>query len=424
MTDLRICLITETYFPEMGGGETQARALVEGLAGGGHAVTVLTRRSRRELARRETGCGWTIERLAPAGRAHWKKWGLLLTLIPPLIRRRRAFDLVFVSGYRVVGLVVVPLARLLGKPVVLKADSLGEMSGAFFQAGLAKYGLSGGFWPVRLFLAWRNRVLRRAAAFVAISSAVREELRAGGVDGRMIAPIPNSVDTDRFLPVSAAERRELRRRFGLPESARIAIYTGRLVTTKGLPLLVEVWRRLAGEMGSVHLLLVGEGGLGIQNCEAALRASVRQHGLDGRVTFTGRVTDVAPYLQAADCFVLPSEDEAFGLAAVEAMACGLPVLATAVGGLVDIVGDGETGLLIPPADAGALAGGLRRLLGDEKLSQALGRAGRRRAEAVYSQARILANFEQLFGALIDGRGIPDLDPAAGQTDHHERFAGR
>jgi glycosyltransferase involved in cell wall biosynthesis len=394
----RICLLTETYHPLVGGGETQARALAEGLTQRGWQVLVLTRRHEGALPTQENVKGIPVHRIAPSGAAHWKKWGLLLSSGPALWRRRRQYDLIFVCGFRVVGVTAVLLAKLLDKPIILKADSLGEMSGDFFAGGLARFGLRPSFFPFRAFLGLRNGVLRRADRFVAISTVVADELRAHGVPGEQIEYIANSVDNGRFHPVSPAEKEALRRQLGLPLAAPLVVFSGRLVSYKGLPLLLAVWREIQAQFSQAHLLLVGAGGLDIDNCEAELREYVITHQLQTSVHFSGGVSDVERYLQAADIFVFPTENEAFGIALIEAMACGLAVIGTAVGGVPDILEDEVTGLLIPARDFARLQAALLRLLHDAPLRRRLGAAARQQVQAHYSHDAVIGRYADLFSA--------------------------
>ena len=139
---MKICIFTETYYPVVGGGETQARLLAEGLITNGHSVIVLTRRSDAALRKHEDYGDVSVYRLAPVGSGQLKKWGLLLSSLPALIRLRDQYDLIFVSGYRIIGLTAVLVGKLFRKPVVLKADSQGEMSGEFFESGLRNFSLS------------------------------------------------------------------------------------------------------------------------------------------------------------------------------------------------------------------------------------------------------------------------------------------
>lgn len=391
----RIALVTETYAPEVGGGETQARALAEALAAGGARVCVVTRRSRPESPRRERLGGVTVHRLPPSGRGPLRKWLLALPVALMLGRLGREVDVLLVCGFRILGIPAVPIARALRIPCVLKADSVGEMSGAFFDAGLARAGLSRRSPPFRLALALRNRLLRRADAFVAISSAVERELREAGVPPERIRRIPNGIEPTRFAPADPQERRRLRKDLGLPMEGRIVVYTGRLVRTKGLLPLLEAWRALAASRPDARLVLVGSGGLDMHACEEELRRFVTRHGLGPSVRFVGAVADVAPYLRAADVFAFPSQDEAFGLSLAEAMACGLASASTDVGGLADLLRHGRNGLRVEPGCAGSLRDALAALLDDPDRRAALGHAARRDVVEACGIDAVVAAYQHL-----------------------------
>ena len=391
----RICILTETYHPEVGGGETQARALAEGLAARGHAVELLTRRSRPDSAKRERLDGVEIARLPPTGRGSLKKWALALPVALALLRRARRADAILVCGFRILGMPAVAVARLFGVRCVLKADSVGEMSGAFFERGLADRNLSRSAAPVRVLLAARDALLRRADAFVAISRVIEAELEAGGVPPERVVPIPNGVDTERLRPAEPAERRALRERLRLPTEARIAVYTGRLVRYKGLFELVEAWAALCRTRGDLKLLLVGSGGLDVDACESELRERVARLGLSAQVHFTGAVPDVRDLLRAADVFVFPSQDEAFGLSLVEAMACGLPAVSTTVGGLADVVRDGKNAVAVAERAAAALEDALGHLLDDAPRRARLGRAAREDAVARFGMDAVVDDYQRL-----------------------------
>jgi glycosyltransferase involved in cell wall biosynthesis len=391
-----ICLLTETYHPVVGGGERQARALASGLAQQGFGVTVVTRRSDAALLPHEAMEQVAVYRVPPTGKTHLKKWALLLTTVPALWAQRRYYDLIFVSGFRVLGITAVILSKLLGKKCVLKADSLGEMSGDFFAAGLQRLHLRPSSLPFRLFLALRNAVLRRADAFVAISSAIAEEIAASGVSPQMIHCIPNSVDVFHFRPVDEATKSLLRQKQNLSDRSRIVVYTGRLVSYKGLPALLRVWKEIQEEQEDVRLLLVGAGGLDMHNCEAELKQYVRENQLQDSVHFTGAVPDVREYLQLADIFAFPTQDEAFGISLVEGMACGLAVVGTSVGGVQDIIEDKHNGLVVPPDDAPRLREALTQLLQDPALRKRLGTAAVQTVRSRYTSKSVNARYAQLF----------------------------
>jgi glycosyltransferase involved in cell wall biosynthesis len=399
---VRVCIFTETFHPVVGGGETQARLLADGLAAHGSPVFILTRRSDGGLPVHERLDGLLVRRLGPSGRGQLKKWGLLASALPALLRLRREYDLVFVSGFRIVGVAAVLATRLLGKRVVLKADSQGEMSGEFFTAGLARFGVRRSSPPFRAFLALRNAVLRRADAFAAITADVAAELTEAGVAASAIHRIPNAVDTTRFVPAGRERKRELRRRLGIPPEGAVVTYTGRLVSYKGLPLLLRVWAELRPSHPDARLLLVGTGGLDIHACEDELRAFVRDHDLEGSVVFAGSVGNVHEYLQASDAFAFPTENDAFPSALIEAMACALPVVTTPVGAIPEVVEDGVNGLLVPPRDGAALRRALERLLVDPALSARLGQAGLRTVQERYAAGRVTRFYAELFTRLAAG----------------------
>jgi glycosyltransferase involved in cell wall biosynthesis len=388
--------LTETYYPVIGGGETQARSLAEALSAQGLATLVITRRSSATLPRQEKIGGVSLFRLPPTGEAHLKKWGLLLTSGPVLWRQRRQYDVLYVSGFRVLGIAAVLAGWLLGKWCVLKADSQGEMSGDFFSAGLAHLRLPAAWPPFRLFIWARNTILRRADAFVAISGEIADELAASGVAPAKIWRIPNSVDVSRFYPADEEARALLRQRHGLPAASRVVVYAGRLVSYKGLPLLLRAWKEIAAQRDDAQLWLVGAGGLDIHNCEAELRGYVRENQLEGSVFFAGSVPDVSEYLRVADIFAFPTEKEGFSVALIEAMACGLAVVSTNVGGLKDILQDGANALVVPANDYDRFVAALACLLNDGTLRQLLGEAARQSVQACYTREAVTQRYIDLF----------------------------
>jgi glycosyltransferase involved in cell wall biosynthesis len=343
-----------------------------------------------------------IYRLPPVGRAHYKKWGLLFTSVPALFKRRRQWDVILVSGFRVIGIAALLISKVCGKVCILKADSLGEMSGDFFADGLAKLHLRPTSVPFRIFLSLRNRILRGAHAFVAISSDVASELQRHGVPLHMIHTIPNSVDVRMFHPVEHHQKRALRHMLGPPQQDRIVAFSGRLVSYKGLPLLLRVWRELQRKHAHTSLLLVGAGGLDIHNCEEELRAYVQANGLAHSVYFAGAVQNVHAYLQAADVFVLPTENEAFGIALIEAMACGLPVIATPVGGGKDILKHQHNGLVVEAGEFQQLYDALNQLLAYSTDSRRLGQAACQTVQNCYATETILKAYIQLFRRVVGG----------------------
>jgi glycosyltransferase involved in cell wall biosynthesis len=397
---VKICIFTETYYPVVGGGETQARLLADGLISNGHSVIVLTRRSDAALKPHENYGDVSVHRLAPVGSGQFKKWGLLLSSLPALVRLRDQYDLIFVSGYRIIGLTAVLVGKLLRKPVVLKADSQGEMSGEFFESGLRKFGTSRSSLPFRLFLKFRNVILEKADAFSAITPEIASEWISSKLPLTRIHLIPNGVDTTRFAPANAEQRVFLRDKLNLPQAAVIAIYTGRLVSYKGLPLLLKVWDEIRCRHEEAILLLAGTGGLDIHNCEAQLHDYVKSAGLEKHIWFLGPVQNIPEYLQAADLFAFPTENDAFPSSLIEAMACGLPIVTTPVGAIKTIVVNQETGLLVQPGNRQQLLEALECLVTNKSLASQLGQAGHQVIWERYSAESIIRKYLALFESTL------------------------
>ncbi|HEY7756190.1 MAG TPA: glycosyltransferase family 4 protein [Actinomycetota bacterium] len=210
-------------------------------------------------------------------------------------------------------------------------------------------------------------VHRRIAAPVAVSQAAADFL-SRSIRGA-IEIVPNGVDVERFAEPGPPAP-------GLPEG-RIVLWVHRLDPQKGFPVVVRAFARVAAELDDVQLVVVGDG----RDRDAVGMLSEEDR---RRVVMVGAVPhdDLPPYHAAADAFVAPATgQESFGIVLVEAMAAGLPLVATDIAGYREVVRDGVEGLLVPPNDVEALAASLRRVLGDADLASALGRAGRERARA-------------------------------------------
>lgn len=406
MKPLRVCIFTETYYPVVGGGETQAQLLAEGLIAKGHSASILTRRSNRNLKKQERLGDVMVHRLPPVGSGQLKKWGLIFSSLPMLIKLQKQYDLIFVSGFRIVGITAVLVSKIFRKSCILKADSQGEMSGDFFVNGLKKFGFSRAWLPFKLFLSLRNKILKKADAFSAISPDIAQELSSNGIKSDCIHLIPNSVDINRFFPATSAQKDLLREKLSIPPTAISVVYTGRLVSYKGLPLLLKVWKEIQCQHDDVRLLLLGTGGLDIHNCEADLKTYVKVNNLESSVHFTGAVQNVPDYLQASDIFVFPTEDDAFPSSLIEAMACALPVIATPVGAIKTVVQDGNNGLVVQPGDFPQLYHALDQLISDPERAFRLGRAALKTVRSQFSAEIVTDKYIELFRNSTTSAVIP------------------
>ncbi|HET6900615.1 MAG TPA: glycosyltransferase family 4 protein, partial [Vicinamibacteria bacterium] len=359
----RVLFLTESFHPVLGGGERHIRALGRDLARTGTPVTVVTRRGDEAWPAEETFEGMHVVRVPPPGPGRSGKYHMVPHALAALHRLRRRYDVLIVRGTRVLGLPGIVAARAAGKRVILQPEVNGEMSGEVYTWGQPFAGTALDR-AIRAGTGARNLFLRDADAFVAMSHRIREEFLAAGVPSEKVAHIPHGVDTARFHPASAAERGAARSRFGLPADACVIAYTGRLLRGKGLEDLVAAFAKVAAEVPSAHLLVVGSGAGQALSVEEDLRARVAREGLGARVTFTGALDDVSEALRAADVFAFPSVFEALGISLIEAAATGLPAVGARTGGIVDVIEDGGSGWLVDPGDLDALAARLRALVLD------------------------------------------------------------
>jgi glycosyltransferase involved in cell wall biosynthesis len=387
--------LTESFHPVMGGGEGHIRALGRALAATGVPCTVLTRRGDALWPAAEELDGVRVIRVGPPGPARLGKYLMVPAVCAALVRERSRFDVLVVRGTRVLGMPGLLVARLLGKAVVLQAEINGEMSGEAYVWG-TRFATGPGRGLVRGAVALRNLFFRDADAFVAMSRAIRGEFLAAGVARERTVHLPHGVDTARYRPAGADEKQALRRQLGLPASCVIFGYTGRLLRGKGLEALLEAFAELATGAPEAHLVLVGSGEGQALSVDAELRAEVERRSLGSRVTFAGRVDEVEAWLRAMDVFVFPSLYEALGISLIEAASTGLPSVASRTGGIVDVVRDGETGLLVEPGRVSDLLSAMRALLQDAPRRSALGRAAREDAVQRFAFGATVTRYRCLF----------------------------
>jgi glycosyltransferase involved in cell wall biosynthesis len=234
-------------------------------------------------------------------------------------------------------------------------------------------------------------------AVVTVSRAIGDAADAIARPRRPIVVVPNGADAEVFLPREAGVAR---RRIGIPEDGPVISYVGKLVPRKGVDTLIEAMGILsAREGGAPRLVMAGIGGM-----REGLEERAAELGVADRITWLGKVPhdDVGWVMSTGDVFVLPSLSEGLPTVVCEAMACGLPVVATAVDGTPEIVDDPATGLLVQPHDAQGLAAALGRVLDDPVLRATMGAEALRRSEADYTWAANARRMEDVYAAVTTG----------------------
>jgi glycosyltransferase involved in cell wall biosynthesis len=246
--------------------------------------------------------------------------------------------------------------------------------------------------------AFNRWLYRRAAKVVTTGESLRLQLlEALQLDPGKVVSVPTGIDTERFSP---GDKADARARLGLDAHQQIVGIVATLRSWKGHAYLLEAFSRL--ERPGLHLLVVGDGPQ-----LPAIREKIDALGLGSRVTLAGQQTNPETWLQAMDVFCLPSyANEGVPQAILQAMLCGLPIVTTPVGAILEAVTDSRSALVVPPKDAAALAAAIERLLGDPELASRLGMAARTEAVQRFSKASMLDRMERVFEESMrsSGRG--------------------
>ncbi|GGY41611.1 glycosyltransferase [Streptomyces djakartensis] len=394
---LAIALVSEHASPlaepagaDAAGQSVHVACLAGALADRGHRVTVYTRRDAPDLPRRvELRDGVEVHHV-PAGPAEPLPEDALLPLISEfgshLARRwrTRAPDVVH-SHYWMSGLAALRATRAHGLPLLHTYHALGTVKRRHQR-------LADTSPPERIPA--EIEVGLGCERVVATCRDEAAELARMGIPPHRVAIVPCGVDPGRFTPNGPATPRG-------PYPHRL-IQLGRLVPCKGAAVAVQALARLPGTE------LVVAGGPPADRLDAdpevrRLRGVARDTGVADRVRFTGAVPgeEVPALLRSADVVVCPADHEPFGIVPLEAMACGVPVVASAIGGQLDTVADPGTGRLVPPGDPEALARAVAGLLADPALRAACGAAGRRRVLSRYGWGRVAEATEAVYCEVLD-----------------------
>lgn len=347
---LRVGLFTNNYFPMLGGVPTAVETIRRGLATLGHDAVIVAPRMARTGDRDPS-----VIRVPAVPAPTYPDFALPLPLGPALTRRLRALDLDLYHAHHpfLLGASARRLARAARRPFVFTYHTL--------------YDRYAHYVPLPRSVVARQAI-RRSAGFantadlvLAPSEFVARRLRTQGV-GRPIEVLPTGVDLERFRP---GDRGVARRLLGLHPDERVLLYVGRLDREKNLEFLIDAVARVRAPR--LRLLLVGRG-----TRADALRRLVAARGLADRVELRGgcQPDGLPAYYRAADAFVFASTTETQGLAVLEAMACGLPVVAVRASGIEEVVTDGVSGLLVPE-EPSVFASAVDQMLADADLREKL-----------------------------------------------------
>jgi glycosyltransferase involved in cell wall biosynthesis len=367
---MRLLYFAEAFLPVVGGAEIFLDQLARRLVARGHDVTVLAAHKRDMDNRLETP--YRLLRFhKPFYRRTFPRYGAL-----HLLRAQRGGppDVVHAQGAYPSGWAAALYCRWVGRPLVVRPIGFDILPDEKVRSDARTDARVTG-------------ALRAAARVVAQSQELEELVAALGVERERIVRIPNAVDVEPF-------RRTLAARADEPLIAALGIFHRK----KGFDILLDAFARVRREVPRARLALAGDG-----EERAALEQRAAELGLRDAVEFPGLLAGDAKiaFLQRAWVFATSARREPFSNANLEALAAGLPLVATAVGGNREIVVEGANGLLVPPEDPVALAAALVRLLGDDRLRERCARGSVAKA-GEYGWERALASYEALYGDLAVG----------------------
>jgi glycosyltransferase involved in cell wall biosynthesis len=378
---LRIGMLIGRFSPVEGGAEIQCRRLSRELLKKNQSVFVLTQ-SLPRVPCFEVIDGLPVYRIGLAWKGKLGSLSYFLHGLVWLLGNNSAFDILHVHMASSPAILAAIVGKLCRKPVILKFAG-SRATGDVQTASVTWYG--------RLKL----RLLKELIGhYVCPSGEIAQELRDRGFNASRITIIPNGVDTQQFSPVANDVKLRLRSELSLPADAFVAVYCGRLQAGKGLDVLITTWDEIARrqEARKMLLLVVGSGTL-----------QERLEGDYGRwesIRFAGWKSETERYLRAADLFILPSYGEGMSNALIEAMSCGLPCIATRIGGIEELIQHKENGYLFEPGDNQMLGRHILTVLTDGAGVVAAGRKARDHVLACLSIAQVADQYTVLYKGLL------------------------
>jgi len=377
---MKLLVVVDGRLSKPAGAEKQAILLATSLAKRGHEVVLLGPRFDPGEPIDELLDGVCVHKIAYPRIRIVGALILIAKFIHLLSGRFGSFDAVHVHMAKNLAAVAGILRPSMRWTLTVKISGAWEFDGGILDPALRKQFLT------RL----RNHFIRKADAIQCISVYTRDRLIEAGYSAARIHMIPNGVRLPEVnSPIS------LQQPDYSPRNECVVSFVGRQVHVKGLDVLLRAWAMLPREYGA-KLLLIGDGPE-----RGALEASARELGIDGSVTFVGYSNDVDAYLSKSDVYVQPSRQEGMPNAVLQAMACGLPIVATAVSGNVDLVIPEQNGILVPSEDSHALCEALDNMIRDAGMRARMGRASRASA-ASYDLQRVLDRLETVYKSSVYG----------------------
>lgn len=390
---LRVCVVSPLYHPSLGGLGRQAQLLTERLAEEGVQLFVIARRMKGMppavfSPKVRVFRAWSVKPYIHT----FEKVKLINILISLtfslscallLIRKRKEYDIVHFHGASLPLFLNIALLKFLGKKV------LGKVAAA--NVGTEAGSLKGRYYGLGTFFI---KLLEMMDAFIATTGEIERGLLDDGFPGEKIKRIPNFIDFSVFGPAIADQQKHLKKKLGLGKKSYV-VFCGRFIQRKGISFLLKAWKKVADDFAGAGLILLGDGPL-----LGEMKALAEKLGIMDSVDFRGHIPEVHDFLRAADIFVLPSLQEGMPNSLLEAMACGIAPVGTKIGGVVDIINEGDNGILVEPSDVQDLAEGMLKLLRDRQLAAAIARRAYETIRDHYHLDSIVLKYRELYQKLL------------------------
>ncbi len=372
MASDKVVMIIAQFYPLLGGAEVQAQRLASALRAKGVDIFVLTRRFKNLPAYEVIDDIPVYRSIRTVNFPLFFGMLYVASVALFLYRRRNDYTIIHCNILQEYQTFVAILFKLIfNKKIVAKMSSSGLTSDLI----LMKHSLAG-----RLTL----RLLGKADRIVSLCSEATSELLSAGIPAERLQQISNGVDPALFT-VRAGPR---------TAGKKLITFIGRLDGFKGVEHLLEAFRRVIESGVDASLKLIGNG-----PAEGNLRSLAASLKIQDKVSFRGREENVLKELSETDVFVLPSLAEGMSNVLLEAMSCGLPVVATGVGGALDMIRHGRNGILVPPGDPEALRDAMVYLLGNESAAISLGKEARKTVEERFTLSGAVDCYRRLYGEL-------------------------
>ena len=368
-----------SFSPLVGGAERQAQQLSRMLIRKGIDVFILTRQIRGTNSY-ESVDGVPVYRTYASNSIFF-----LFSSLRFLIKNRSKYNIIHVHTPDSPAITASIVRLILNKRIVVKIRRTGE--GAFLDR------IADSIFRRLCWIFLRSVV----DCWIAINREAVKQLFQLGISRNRIVETSNGIDSELFQPLSLKRKHELRSFLPFPAEYLLCLFVGRLIKRKGVGILIQSLAEVMESFPQLHLMIIGMG-----NEEANLRNLVEKHNLGPAISFMGEISrdEVLVHLQMGDVFILPSESEGMPNALLEAMSVGLPVIATRIAGIEEVVVDGKNGFLVQPGSRTELSNALLRLAEDSSLLCSAGQQSRAIIDMAFSLDYVADKYIQTYRKLL------------------------